>query len=51
MTEYTQTTLDFPSCKSRKVTADFSGGNISSIGGVLLLKQADRQLGLTGSAA
>ena len=51
MAECTQTALNFPSCKSRKVTADFSGGNISSFGGVMLLKQADRQLGLTGSAA
>ncbi|MBN2164240.1 MAG: transposase [Pontiellaceae bacterium] len=51
MTKCKQTSFAFPSCKSRKVNADFSGGNISSSGGVMLLKQADRQLGLTRSAA
>ena len=51
MTECNQTTFAFPSCKSRKVEADFTGGNISSIGGVMLLKQADRQLRLIASAA
>ena len=51
MTECTQTNFGFPSCKSRKITADFSGGNISSNGGVLLLKQADSKLGLTRAAA
>lgn len=51
MTECTQTTFSFPSCKSRKVSSDFAGGNITSFGGVMLLKQADRQLGLIHSAA
>jgi len=51
MTECTQTNFGFPSCKSRKITADFSGGNITSNGGVLLLKQADSKLGLTRTAA
>ncbi|MDF7806850.1 IS1380 family transposase [Pontiellaceae bacterium B12219] len=51
MTEYTQTHFNFPSCKSRKITVDFSGGNITSNGGVLLLRQADRKLGLTRAAA
>ena len=51
MTECTQTNFDFPSCKSRKVCVDFSGGNITSNGGVLLLKQADAKLGLTRAAA
>lgn len=35
----------------RKVVADFSGGTLSSDGGVLLLQQADRNLGLTRSLA
>ncbi len=51
MTECTQTDFGFPSCKSRKITTDFSGGNITSNGGVLLLKQADRKRGLTRAAA
>jgi hypothetical protein len=51
MTERTGTNLAFPSCKSRKIIADFSGGNITSNGGVLLLKQADSKLGLTRAAA
>ena len=51
MTKCTQAEFAFPSCKSRKVTADFTGGNITSFGGVMLLKQADRQLGLTRSVA
>ena len=50
-TECTQTVFTFPSCKSRKVSVDFAGGNITSFGGVMLLKQADRQLGLTRSVA
>ena len=51
MTECTQTELAFPSCKSRKVSVDFRGGNISSLGGSLLLSLADRKLGLTRQAA
>lgn len=51
MTECTQTDFNFPSCKSRKISADFSGGNITSNGGVLLLKQMDSKLGLTRAAA
>jgi len=51
MTECTQTDFRFPTCKSRKVSIDFTGGNITSNGGVLLLKQADRKLGLTHAAA
>jgi hypothetical protein len=51
MTECTQTELSFPSCKSRKVTADFSGGTITSYGGASLLRQADRQLDLLRQAA
>jgi hypothetical protein len=39
--------LSFPSVKKRKVRADFSGGAISSDGGVMLLRQADRLTGLS----
>src|SRR3954467_10015160 len=39
--------LLFQDVGSRKVVADFSGGDLSSDGGVLLLRQVDRCLGLT----
>lgn len=51
MTKCTQRTFDFPVCKRRKVEAEFSGGAVSSDGGVLLLRQADRRLGLTAAVA
>ena len=51
MTECYQTSIEFPAVKRRKVTADFSGGDISSNGGVLLLQQVDRQLGLSKAVA
>ncbi|MCH7942275.1 MAG: transposase, partial [Proteobacteria bacterium] len=43
--------FDFPACRGRRVEADFSGGEITSNGGVLLLRQADRLIGLTASVA
>jgi hypothetical protein len=43
--------LLFQDLGSRKVVADFSGGTLSSDGGVLLLRQADAGLGLTASLA
>lgn len=39
--------LEFPALKRRNVQAEFSGGDITSDGGVLLLRQVDRVLGLT----
>ncbi len=47
MTNCTQTVLEFPAVSRRAVQAEFSGGDITSDGGVLLLRQADRKLGLT----
>jgi len=47
MTKRTIKSITFSSCKSRKVQADFSGGEITSDAGVLLLRQADRRLQLT----
>lgn len=41
--------LLFQDLGSRKVAADFSGGTLSSDGGVLLLRQVDAGLGLTRS--
>jgi hypothetical protein len=43
--------VQFASCKRRKVTALFGGGAVSSDGGVLLLRQVDRRLGLTAGVA
>lgn len=37
----------FPALKSRKIDFDFEGGDITSDAGSLLLKQADRKIGLT----
>ncbi len=51
MTECYQTSLEFPSVKRRKVEADFSGGAITSNGGIPLLSQVDRQMGLTQAVA
>ncbi len=51
MTECYQGTLDFGRVDRRAVEADFSGGEISSDGGALLLRQADRRLNLTAALA
>ncbi len=51
MTECTQSVFDFPACKSRKVQADFNGGAMTSDGGALLLRQADRRIGLSKTLA
>lgn len=46
MTNCTQQSFSFPALKRRKVEAEFSGGDITSDGGVLLLRQIDKKLGL-----
>jgi hypothetical protein len=51
VTDCNQFEINFPGCKRRKVEASFTGGEVSSDGGVLLLRQADRKLGLTSSVA
>lgn len=51
MTDCNQQQRLFPTCKSRRIEARFSGGDITSDGGVLLLRQADRRLGLTERVA
>ena len=51
MTNCTQESLAFPGCKGRRIEANFDGGDISSDGGVLLLRQADRVLKLSDSIA
>jgi hypothetical protein len=41
-----QQEFGFPSFDRRKIEANFTGGNVSSDGGLMLLRQADRRLGL-----
>ena len=49
MTNCIQATFDFPLLKSRRVQAEFSGGDVTTNGGVLLLRQADQRLGLSAA--
>jgi hypothetical protein len=50
-TECSQDSLDFASVGSRKVTAAFDGGAITSNAGALLLRETDRRIGLSGQVA
>ena len=43
--------IDFGKLGRRVVEADFSGGDLSSDGGMMLLKQVDERIGLTRAAA
>src|SRR5437870_13769874 len=45
------TPLDFPLLSRKALQVDFSGGSLSSDGGLLLLAQLDRQTGLTERVA
>lgn len=47
MTKCTPSSIQFPGCRGRKVEAEFTGGDITSDAGVLLLREADRALKLT----
>lgn len=47
MTECYQSSLRFARVSRRRVEADFCGGDITSDGGVLLLRKADEKVGLT----
>ena len=49
-TECSQDSLDFASLGGRKVTAAFDGGAITSNAGALLLREADRAMGLSRQA-
>ena len=51
MTNCTQESFQFPAVNRRRVEANFQGGDITSDGGVLLLQQIDRRLGLTEAIA
>ncbi len=46
MPKCAQRELSFPSFDRRKIEANFAGGDVSSDGGIFLLRQADRRLGL-----
>jgi hypothetical protein len=46
MTDCTQTAFAFQGIGRRKVTADFSGGYLSSDGGGLLLREVEQRMGL-----
>ena len=51
MTDATPLPFELPSVRRRKLTVDFEGGNQSSDGGLLLLRQAERQVGICGRLA
>jgi len=46
MNDDTLLPFDLPSVRRKKVTIDFDGGNQSSDGGLLLLREAERKLGV-----
>ena len=51
MTEDTLLPFDLPAVSRNKATADFAGGSISSDGGLILLRAAERRLGLAEALA
>src|SRR4029077_6377533 len=46
MTDDTLLPFDLPSVRRKKLTIDFDGGSQSSDGGLLLLREAERELGV-----
>src|SRR5690606_41294419 len=46
-----QMVFPFARCQKRVVEASFTGGDVTSNGGVLLLRQAERRLGLLKAVA
>lgn len=51
MIKCTMPTASFPRCKGRQILASFDSGDVTSDGGILLLRQLDREMGLTRSVA
>jgi hypothetical protein len=51
MTDDTLLPFDLPAVCRKKLTVDFDGGNQSSDGGLLLLRQAERKLGVCARLA
>ena len=46
MSNCTRTPINFPALKRRTIEANFTGGDVTSDGGVLLLREIDRRLRL-----
>ncbi|HTO64726.1 MAG TPA: transposase [Bradyrhizobium sp.] len=51
MTDATPLPFDLSAVRRKKLTVDFGGGNQSSNGGLLLLRNAERKLGVCGRLA
>jgi hypothetical protein len=51
MTDDRPSPFDLPAVRRKKVTADFDGGSLSSDGGLLLLREAERGLGVASRLA
>jgi DDE family transposase len=51
MTDDTLLPFAFPAVHRKKVTAAFDGGRITSDGGVMLLAEAERRLGIAAKLA
>ena len=51
MTDCSKKAMEFPVVKRRRLEASFEGGDISSNGGLPLLREVDRRLGLMSSVA
>jgi hypothetical protein len=51
MTDAILLLFDLSAVRRKKLTVDFSGGNQSSNGGLLLLRSAERKLGVCGRLA
>jgi len=51
MAECNQPNFQLPGLNGRRIEGNFQGGNVSSDGGLMLLRQLDRRLGLTKTLA
>jgi hypothetical protein len=51
MAECNQLSFQLPGLNGRSIEGNFQGGNVSSDGGLMLLRQVDRRLGLTKALA
>ncbi|SFN07394.1 Transposase DDE domain group 1 [Nitrosomonas communis] len=51
MTKCTRESFKFPDVKKRTVEVNFEGGDITSDGGVMLLRQVDKHIGLSKAVA